>query len=61
MVAGPARAQVPASPYGVSVPDGDLSSSVGEFFGAYLTGAGEVDRYLAPSVKLSPVSPAPSA
>jgi hypothetical protein len=59
VVAGPARAEVPASPYGVSVPDGDLSSAVGEFFGAYLTGAGEVDRYLAPGVKLSPVSPAP--
>ncbi|MEU1034508.1 conjugal transfer protein [Streptomyces mirabilis] len=59
-VAGPAHAAVGKSPYGVSVPaDGDLSSAVGEFFGAYLTGAGEVDRYLAPGVKLSPVSPAP--
>ncbi|WNZ06208.1 conjugal transfer protein [Streptomyces sp. 11x1] len=60
VVAGPARAAVTPSPYGVSVPSGsDLSSAVGEFFGAYLTGAGEVDRYLAPGVKLSPVSPAP--
>ncbi|MFF1606053.1 conjugal transfer protein [Streptomyces mirabilis] len=59
-VAGPARAAVGKSPYGVSVPsDGDLSLAVGEFFGAYLTRAGEVDRYLAPGVKLSPVSPAP--
>ncbi|MFF0043326.1 conjugal transfer protein [Streptomyces mirabilis] len=59
-VAGPARAAVGKSPYGVSVPsDGDLSLAVGEFFGAYLTGAGEVDRYLAPGVKLSPISPAP--
>ncbi|MCX4429556.1 conjugal transfer protein [Streptomyces mirabilis] len=59
-VAGPARAAVGKSPYGVSVPsDGDLSMAVGEFFGAYLTGAGEVDRYLAPGVKLSPISPAP--
>ncbi|MFE2470101.1 conjugal transfer protein [Streptomyces mirabilis] len=59
-VAGPARAAVGKSPYGVSVPsDGDLSLAVGEFFRAYLTGAGEVDRYLAPEVKLSPVSPAP--
>ncbi|MFE2521106.1 conjugal transfer protein [Streptomyces mirabilis] len=59
-VAGPARAAVGKSPYGVSVPsDGDLSLAVGEFFGAYLAGAGEVDRYLAPGVKLSPVSPAP--
>ncbi|BBC28733.1 uncharacterized protein SGFS_000240 [Streptomyces graminofaciens] len=60
VVAGPARAVVARSPYGVSVPSGsDLASAVGEFFGAYLTGAGEVDRYLAPGVKLSPVSPAP--
>ncbi|WP_455357113.1 conjugal transfer protein [Streptomyces sp. SYSU K217416] len=60
VVAGPARAGAPKSPYGVSVPSGgDLSSAVGEFFGAYLTGAGEVDRYLAPGVKLAPVSPAP--
>ncbi|MGA5506041.1 hypothetical protein [Streptomyces umbrinus] len=38
--------------------DGDLASAVGEFCGAYLTGAGEVNRYLAPGVKLPPVSPA---
>ncbi|MFF4361032.1 conjugal transfer protein [Streptomyces sp. NPDC001604] len=59
VVAGPARASVPKSPYTVTVPDGDLSSSVGEFLTAYLTGAGEVDRYLAPGVKLTAVSPAP--
>lgn len=58
-VAGPARAAVGKSAYGVSVPsDGDLSLAVGEFFGAYLAGAGEVDRYLAPGVKLSSISPA---
>ncbi|MEU0950250.1 conjugal transfer protein [Streptomyces canus] len=59
VVAGPARAEVPKSSYGVSVPEGDLSAAVGEFLAAYLTGAGEVDRYLAPGVSLSPVSPAP--
>ncbi|MET7685182.1 conjugal transfer protein [Streptomyces sp. NPDC005423] len=59
VVAGPARATVPASPYRVTVSDGDLTSAVGEFFAAYLTGAGEVDRYLAPGVNLSAVSPAP--
>ena len=59
VVAGPARATVPASPYRVAVSDGDLTSAVGEFFAAYLTGAGEVDRYLAPGVNLSAVSPAP--
>ncbi|MFD4975124.1 conjugal transfer protein [Streptomyces sp. NPDC058424] len=60
VVAGPARAEVAKSPYGVAVPPGgDLSSAVGKFLGEYLTGAGEVDRYLAPGVTLSPVSPAP--
>jgi hypothetical protein len=59
VVAGPARLGVSASSYGVSVPEGDLTSAVGEFLGAYLTGAGEVDRYLAPGVKLSAVSPSP--
>ncbi|MFF0094576.1 conjugal transfer protein [Streptomyces canus] len=59
VVAGPVRAEVPKSSYGVSVPEGDLSAAVGEFLAAYLTGAGEVDRYLAPGVSLSPVSLAP--
>ena len=61
VVAGPARAEAAKSPYGVSVPDGDLSAAVGEFFAAYLTGSGEVSRYLAPGVTLSAVSPAPYA
>lgn len=59
VVAGPARAEVPKSPYGVTVPEGALSSAVGEFLSAYLTGVGEVDRYLAPGVRLTAVSPAP--
>jgi hypothetical protein len=59
VVAGPVRAEVPKPPYGVSVPKGGLSAAVGEFLSAYLTGAGEVGRYLAPGVTLSPVSPAP--
>ncbi|WP_329437847.1 conjugal transfer protein [Streptomyces canus] len=58
VVAGPARASVPKSSYAVTVPDGDLSSAVGEFLTAYLTGAAEVDRYLAPGVNLAAVSPA---
>ncbi|MFJ8158480.1 conjugal transfer protein [Streptomyces sp. NPDC094468] len=58
-VAGPARARPAESPYAVTVPQGDLSSAVGEFLSAYLTGAGQVDRYLAPGVHLSAVSPAP--
>ncbi|MFJ1974111.1 conjugal transfer protein [Streptomyces sp. NPDC087903] len=59
VVAGPGRADVPKSPYGVTVPEGDLASAVGEFLAAYLTGAGEVSRYLAPGVTLTAVSPAP--
>ncbi|RPF30272.1 conjugal transfer protein [Streptomyces sp. TLI_185] len=59
VVAGPARAEVPNSSYAVTVPEGDLSSAVGQFLTAYLTGAGEVDRYLAPGVNLTAVSPAP--
>ncbi|MBC2868684.1 conjugal transfer protein [Streptomyces mexicanus] len=59
VVAGPAHASVPKSPYGETVPEGGLSSAVGEFLAAYLTGAGEVDRYLAPGVTLTRVSPAP--
>ncbi|MFD9441870.1 conjugal transfer protein [Streptomyces sp. NPDC060006] len=60
VVAGPSRAGEVPSPYTVTVPTtGDLSSAAGEFFAAYLTGAGEVDRYLSPGVQLSPVSPAP--
>ncbi|MFE9989796.1 conjugal transfer protein [Streptomyces sp. NPDC005381] len=59
VVAGPVRASVEASPYRVTVPEGDLSSAVGEFLGAYLTGSGEVSRYLAPGVAMAAVSPAP--
>ncbi|WP_433455558.1 conjugal transfer protein [Streptomyces sp. CA-142005] len=59
VVAGPARAEAAKSPYRVSVPDGDLSLAVGEFLAAYLTGTGEVSRYLAPGVSLAPISPAP--
>nr|WP_245695060.1 conjugal transfer protein [Streptomyces antibioticus] len=61
VVAGPGRAEPSESPYTVPVPDVELSSTVGEFLAAYLTGAGEVDRYLAPGVHLTAVSPAPFA
>ncbi|MFC8064566.1 hypothetical protein [Streptomyces sp. NPDC057293] len=44
----------------MSIPsDGALSSTVREFLGSYLTGTGEVDRYLAIGVELAPLSPAP--
>jgi hypothetical protein len=61
VVAGPTRVEMAKSPYGVSVPDGELSSALAEFYAAYLTGSGEVDRYLAPGVTLLAVSPAPYA
>lgn len=60
VVSGPARAAVAQSPYTVTVPaDGEVSSAAEQFLAAYLAGAGEVDRYLAPGVSLSPVFPAP--
>ncbi|MEW2425742.1 conjugal transfer protein [Streptomyces nigra] len=59
VVAGPSRATVAKSPYAVKVPQGDLSAAVGEFLAAYLTGVGEVDRYLAPGVRIPALSPAP--
>jgi hypothetical protein len=58
VVAGPARAEAARTPYRVSVPESDLSAAVGEFLAAYLTGAGEIGRYLAPGVTLTPLSPA---
>ncbi|MDG4857054.1 conjugal transfer protein [Streptomyces sp. T-3] len=58
-VAGPARAEVPESIYRVSVPtEGELASTVGGFLTAYLARDGEVERYLAPGVRLSAVASA---
>ncbi|OIJ64970.1 conjugal transfer protein [Streptomyces mangrovisoli] len=58
-VAGPGRATAGPSSYAVTVPTGsEVASSVGEFLTAYLTGAGRIDRYLAPDVSLSAVEPA---
>lgn len=54
-----ARAGAPTSPYRVRVADGELASAVEEFLAAYLTGASEVDRYLAPGTVLPALSPAP--
>ncbi|MFE9687527.1 conjugal transfer protein [Streptomyces sp. NPDC006285] len=59
VVAGPARAGAVKSSYDVSVPEGDLASAVEGFLAAYLTSAGEVERYLAPDVQFAAVSPAP--
>ncbi|MEU3181367.1 conjugal transfer protein [Streptomyces albidoflavus] len=48
--------------YGAPVPGDDkdeTAATVARFFSAYLAGAGELDRYLAPRTALRPVSPAP--
>ncbi|MFI0212418.1 conjugal transfer protein [Streptomyces diastaticus] len=48
--------------YGTPVPGDDKDetvTTVARFFSAYLAGAGELDRYLAPRTALGPVSPAP--
>lgn len=56
-VAAPRRAAVDSSAFSVAVPAGGaLASTVGEFLAAYLAGRGEVGRYLAPGVRLSPVA-----
>ncbi|MGP4001721.1 conjugal transfer protein [Streptomyces sp. 8N706] len=59
-VSAPDTAKVPDSRYEASVPgDGPVASTVQEFFSAYLAGAGAVDRYAAPGVRIRPVRPAP--
>ncbi|MFD9791336.1 conjugal transfer protein [Streptomyces sp. NPDC059070] len=52
-VAGPVLAKAPESAYKVALaPRGALVGTVAEFLRAYLTGLGEVDRYLAPGMHL---------
>ncbi|MGW8729259.1 conjugal transfer protein [Streptomyces sp. NPDC055808] len=56
-VAGPTTAKAPEPAYGVSLPaKGVLTATVAEFLRAYLTGLGQVDRYLAPGVRLAALS-----
>lgn len=38
---------------------GPVASTVAQFLGAYLTGAGDVTRYITPGVQLTAISPAP--
>ncbi|MFJ6088368.1 hypothetical protein ACIQI8_44165 [Streptomyces sp. NPDC092369] len=57
VVAGPARSEVHASPYGVTIPHCAPPSAVEEFLAAHLTGADEINRCLAPKGKLIAVSP----
>ncbi|MYT68347.1 MULTISPECIES: conjugal transfer protein [unclassified Streptomyces] len=58
LVAAPGAAKAAPSAYRVDVPDGPLADTVGDFLTAYLTGSGDVDRYLSPRTALSAVSPA---
>lgn len=57
VVAAPSRAMASPSAYTVDVPDGPLTDTVGDFLSAYLSGGGELDRYLAPTTSLSAVLP----
>ncbi|MGI5255640.1 conjugal transfer protein [Actinacidiphila glaucinigra] len=55
-VTGPAGAPVTESPTDHTLPGGGvMATSLREFFAAYLTGVGEVDRYLSPGTALAPV------
>ncbi|MFH8492186.1 conjugal transfer protein [Streptomyces longisporoflavus] len=58
LVAAPSEHPLPEPTYKVTVEEGPLTATAGEFLAAYLAGRGEVARYLAPGVKLSAVSPA---
>ncbi|MEU3855416.1 conjugal transfer protein [Streptomyces sp. NPDC029554] len=59
VVSGPSQVEPVRSPYSVEVTKGEVASTVREFFGAYLTGAGEVQRYVVPGVRLPAVIPSP--
>ncbi|MFI5635499.1 conjugal transfer protein [Streptomyces sp. NPDC051664] len=61
-VAAPERIEAPGLVYGPmrpALPADPRTQAVTEFLTAYLTGAGELDRYLAPGTNLAPVAPAP--
>ncbi|MFJ8856107.1 conjugal transfer protein [Streptomyces sp. NPDC102437] len=61
-VAAPEQITAPGLVYGPmrpALPSDPRTQAVTEFLTAYLTGAGELDRYLAPGTRLAPVRPAP--
>ncbi|HBF83819.1 MAG TPA: hypothetical protein DD420_29000 [Streptomyces sp.] len=61
-VGAPAQIEAPALVYGPmrpALPADPRTQAVTEFLSAYLTGAGELDRYLAPGTKLTAITPAP--
>ncbi|MGW7276630.1 conjugal transfer protein [Streptomyces sp. NPDC054864] len=61
-VSAPAPGEAPELGYGHPVPadkDEPATDAVSDFLGAYLSGTGELDRYLSPGTDMSAVSPAP--
>ncbi|OEJ21544.1 hypothetical protein AS594_39080 [Streptomyces agglomeratus] len=61
-VAAPERIKAPPLAYGPmrpALPSDPRTEAVTEFLTAYLTRAGELDRYLAPGTKLTAIAPAP--
>lgn len=61
-VSAPPRIAAPDLVYGLMQPASPADArtqAVIEFLTAYLTGSGELDRYLAPGVQVSPIRPAP--
>lgn len=61
-VSAPDRIKAPVLAYeewSSALPSDPRTQAVTEFLSAYLTGTGELDRYLAPGTKLRPVTPAP--
>ncbi|MGW7603152.1 conjugal transfer protein [Streptomyces antimycoticus] len=51
--------QLGYGPERAAAPGDTRAETAGEFLGAYLTGSGELDRYLAPGLHMEAVSPAP--
>ncbi|WP_312897594.1 conjugal transfer protein [Kitasatospora kifunensis] len=61
-VAAPPRIQAPALVYGPwrpALPGDPLTAAVTEFLTSYLTGTGDLTRYLSPGTQLTAISPAP--
>lgn len=61
-VAAPEQIEAPALVYGPmrpALPADPRTQAVTEFLAAYLTGSGELDRYLAPGTQVTAIMPAP--
>lgn len=55
-IAGPTGAKTSPSPFTQTLPaEGPLSSSLADFFRAYLAGVGDIERYLSPGTRLDAV------